>query len=137
MRINNHLFSPVSYPVQKIYNAASQEASISTTNSTLLIDPYHNIAFLGKSKKYDKEIEAVEDNLAKMGINAYLQDKCDLKNLLIAKSVKEAFTDITNAGLHIPKGLSIHCDNQKESFEDNADAVAYTDVASNKREKPE
>ena len=136
MKINNNFFN---YYIKSFNNITSSnpKTNIGTGNSSRLIDPYYNILFAGNTKKYSNEIEEIEDNLATIGINAYLKDKCNYKNLLVAKSIQDAFVDIINAGFHIPKGIAVHCDEAQENFDHNSRDMAYTDVTSIKREKPE
>lgn len=118
----NSYFKPV-------YGNKSAQTSFSAVNLP---------AFSGKKEDYEKGIASYQRKLSSLGIKSYLFDKGDIKNLILAKSVYDAFLDIRNAGFNIPKGISVHCDEAADHFEKDSNDMAYTDTdSSSKKIKPE
>ncbi|HBG48034.1 MAG TPA: hypothetical protein DDW90_00680 [Cyanobacteria bacterium UBA9971] len=94
--------------------------------------------FSGKPEDYQKKIFLYQRNLSTLGIKSYLFDNCDIKNLILAKSVHDAFFDIKNAGFNIPKGISVHCNDAADHFERGSNDMAYTYTESERKQvKPE
>lgn len=94
--------------------------------------------FSGKQTDYEKEIKSYQKKLSSIGIKAYLFDKCNLKNLILAKSVHDAFFDIKNTGFDIPPNISVHCNEARDVFEKGSDDMAYTMIELKaKKVKPE
>jgi len=132
----------INYPIKEAKsNPLDQISIISSKSSTanplqILTDKHHNVAFIANTKNYAKDINKIKNELNHIGIKAYLQDKCNYKNLILAKSVRDAFLDIKKAGFYIPKGLSIHLDGSKDNFERGTYDMAYTEVTKDQKEKP-
>ena len=106
----NSYFKPV-------YGNKSAQTSFSAVNLP---------AFSGKKEDYEKGIASYQRKLSSLGIKSYLFDKGDIKNLILAKSVYDAFLEIRNAGFNIPKGISVHGDEAADHFEKDSNDMAYT-----------
>lgn len=88
----------------------------------------NNLSFSSTPLNYDYKISEIEKNLSSMGFESYLFEKCNFKNYVLAKSIQDAFIDIQNAGLIIPKGIIISLEDAKENFKYNSQDAAYSDI---------
>lgn len=118
-------------PAKTAQNSATN--GVIEQKSARLVDAGCNAAFLGSQKQ---RINKLEDNLANLGVCAYLGDKNDYNNFALAKSIHDSIVDLNNKGYKIPPGMYVSCNEWEDIFDDDLVAAA-TMVDHDKEEMPE